>query len=301
MQLAREGAPQDEVRCEGLRGPDRENLAWQALSAFRAATGWAAPALRLTIDKAIPIAAGLGGGSADAAAALRLACHVSGLGDERLLRELGAELGADVPAQLRPGSWLATGAGEELRELAGLRALARAARAAGRRRVVHGGRLRAGRQAGPGAKRGRAGRIAAARWRRRGRRRARICVRALLADGELLHNDLQQAAVALCPQIAQALAQAGAAGADAVLVSGSGPTVVGLFGRGRWRRWGCAGVGGCAVSRAPRRGAAGGTPAGGDLRCGAGRPVGLVAGGARRLAGPGRRQRLKAQSAARSR
>jgi 4-diphosphocytidyl-2-C-methyl-D-erythritol kinase len=49
------------------------------------------------------------------------------------------------------------------------------------------------------------------------------------ASGELLHNDLQRAAVSLCPQIGQVLAQARDAGADLALVSGSGPTVIGLF------------------------------------------------------------------------
>ena len=65
----------------------------------------------------MPVAAGLGGGSGDAAAALRLAAAASGLGDERLLLELAAELGADVPAQVRPGRWLASGAGERLQAL----------------------------------------------------------------------------------------------------------------------------------------------------------------------------------------
>jgi 4-diphosphocytidyl-2-C-methyl-D-erythritol kinase len=53
----------------------------------------------------------------------------------------------------------------------------------------------------------------------------------LPAATELLHNDLQRAAVGLCPEIAPALEQARAAGAEQVLVSGSGPTVLGLFAR----------------------------------------------------------------------
>ncbi|HWT91447.1 MAG TPA: hypothetical protein VN238_00485, partial [Solirubrobacteraceae bacterium] len=60
----------DEVDCEGVTGP---NLASRALDLFRAATGWDGPAVRLTIVKRIPVAAGMAGGSADAAAALRLA------------------------------------------------------------------------------------------------------------------------------------------------------------------------------------------------------------------------------------
>jgi 4-diphosphocytidyl-2-C-methyl-D-erythritol kinase len=51
----------------------------------------------------------------------------------------------------------------------------------------------------------------------------------LLLATELLHNDLQRAAVSLCPEIADALRQAREAGAELSLVSGSGPTVIGLF------------------------------------------------------------------------
>ncbi|HZL54714.1 MAG TPA: hypothetical protein VFC22_03710, partial [Solirubrobacteraceae bacterium] len=51
------------------------------------------------------------------------------------------------------------------------------------------------------------------------------------AASELLHNDLQPAAVSLCPAIAPALEQARESGAEEVLVSGSGPTVLGLFPR----------------------------------------------------------------------
>ena len=62
-----------------------------------ASAGWEQPPLRVEIEKRIPVAAGLGGGSADAAAVLRLAA-----GEVADLPELAAELGADVPSQLRP-------------------------------------------------------------------------------------------------------------------------------------------------------------------------------------------------------
>ncbi|HZL48256.1 MAG TPA: hypothetical protein VFC30_04495, partial [Solirubrobacteraceae bacterium] len=117
LEPAPAGAEEDEVFCPEIPGAPSENLAGVALGAFRAATGWDAPPLRLTIVKRIPVAAGLGGGSADAAAALRLARYASGLGEEQLLHELAAALGADVPAQIAPGRWLAAGAGERLREL----------------------------------------------------------------------------------------------------------------------------------------------------------------------------------------
>ena len=77
-----------------------------------------APAWRVRITKEIPVAAGLGGGSADAAAVLRLAN--AGLewplGDERL-HALAAGLGADVPFFLEPGPKLAEGVGERLTPL----------------------------------------------------------------------------------------------------------------------------------------------------------------------------------------
>src|SRR3954470_15493155 len=108
------GAAADEVVCPGVAGP---NLAGAALAAFREATGWDAPAQRLAIAKRVPVAAGMGGGSGDAAAALRLAAQASGRGDDALLLRLAAALGADVPAQVRPGRVLATGAGEMVRRL----------------------------------------------------------------------------------------------------------------------------------------------------------------------------------------
>jgi 4-diphosphocytidyl-2-C-methyl-D-erythritol kinase len=223
LEPAPAGSEQDEVLCPGVPGAPQENLAAAALRAFRASTAWQAPPLRLRIVKRIPLAAGLGGGSADAAAALRLARHASGLGDERLLLTLGSQLGADVPAQISPGRWLATGAGEQLHELPpasssfGLLVLPLAA------------------ELSTAAVYAEADRLALARAPHALEER-RLALRAAFEHGaplpaatELLHNDLQRAAVALCPQIADALTQACQAGAQPALVSGSGPTVIGLF------------------------------------------------------------------------
>ncbi len=227
-ELTLEHAPaeveQDEVSCPGVSGTPTENLAAQALAAFRAATGWEAPPLRLSIVKRIPVAAGLGGGSADAAAALRLAKHVSGLGDEALLRELGAALGADVPAQIAPGRWLAGGAGELLEALPdpnpasfGLLVLPAAAGLSTAEVYAEADRLGLGRSSD------------ALQERRRALRRALELSAAVPAASELLDNDLQRAAISLYPDVAAALSQAREAGAEIALVSGSGPTVVGLF------------------------------------------------------------------------
>ncbi len=222
------GTAQDEVVCPGVPGAPEENLAAAALRAFRASTGWDAPAQRLRIVKRIPLAAGLAGGSADAAAALRLVSHASGLGDEQLLRRLGAELGADVPAQIAPGRWLASGAGEQLQQLPaprapfGLLVLPLAAQLSTAAVYLEADRLGLARPRAELAE-------------HRGELGAALAHGAPLpAAAELLHNDLQRAAVSLCPQIAEVLAAARRAGADPALVSGSGPTVVGLFaGTGR--------------------------------------------------------------------
>jgi 4-diphosphocytidyl-2-C-methyl-D-erythritol kinase len=225
LERAPAGVEADEVECPGVTCPPTENLAGAALRAFRAATGWEGPPLRLSIVKRIPVAAGLGGGSADAAAALRLASHASGLGDEALLRELGAALGADVPAQISPGRWLATGAGERLLELPG------PSRAFG---VLV---LPAAAELSTAAVYAEADRLGAGRAPRELEER-RLALRAALELGapvpvvkELLHNDLQAAAISLCPEISDTLERARESGAEEVLVSGSGPTVLGLFPR----------------------------------------------------------------------
>jgi 4-diphosphocytidyl-2-C-methyl-D-erythritol kinase len=110
----RDDGDDDEVRCPGLDGP---NLAASAIAAFRASTGWDGPPQLLEITKRIPVAAGLGGGSADAAATLRLLARRSGSGTAEGLHEIATALGADVPSQLHPGRWLAEGIGERLTRL----------------------------------------------------------------------------------------------------------------------------------------------------------------------------------------
>jgi 4-diphosphocytidyl-2-C-methyl-D-erythritol kinase len=98
-----------------LQGETR-NLVTQASKALRALSGATAPppvALRLT--KILPIAAGLGGGSADGAAALRLLCPIFGVDlDDRRLIELARDLGSDVSACLRSRMTLAKGRGDDL-------------------------------------------------------------------------------------------------------------------------------------------------------------------------------------------
>ena len=100
----------DEVVCAGVEGP---NLVAAAIEAFRARMGWDGAPVRITVTKRIPVAGGMAGGSADAAATLRLLAAHAGTGDDAL-EELATPLGADVPSQIRGGRVLATGAGERL-------------------------------------------------------------------------------------------------------------------------------------------------------------------------------------------
>ena len=112
LELTDHDGQHDEVRCPGLEGP---NIAERAIAMFREATGWDGPPQLLQIEKRIPIAAGLGGGSADAAATLRLLTQRSGLTSD--LHPLSTRLGADVPSQLSPGRYLVEGIGDRLTRL----------------------------------------------------------------------------------------------------------------------------------------------------------------------------------------
>ncbi len=100
-----------------VTGYGEDTLVARALTELGVATG-VPPGFAVTIDKRIPVAAGLGGGSADAAAALRLA---NGLIDEPLpaevLSRIAARLGADVPYLLAEGPQLGGGDGTELTPL----------------------------------------------------------------------------------------------------------------------------------------------------------------------------------------
>ncbi len=206
-------AERDEVICPGVEG---ENLAARALAALRE-RGWAHPPLRVEIEKRVPVAAGLGGGSGDAAAVLRLAA-----GEVDDLQELAAALGADVPSQLRPALALVRGAGERVERLpepaphaavllpdGGGLSTAEVFAAADRLGAGRGAEeldelaLKLREAAGAGA--------------------------SPLAYPELLVNDLEAPARSLRPAIGDALDALHAAGASVAILSGSGPTAVGLF------------------------------------------------------------------------
>jgi len=206
-------AAEDEVICAGVDG---ENLALRALRALRE-HGWERPPLRIEIEKRTPVAAGLGGGSADAAAVLRLAA-----GEVTDLEQIAAALGADVPSQLTPALSLVRGAGERVEALPEPK----------RHAVVllpGGGGLST---ADVFAEADRLGLGRGEEELDELARRLRSAAGAgtsPLAYPELLVNDLEPAARSLRPEIGEALDGLRDAGAPHALLTGSGPTAFGLF------------------------------------------------------------------------
>jgi 4-diphosphocytidyl-2-C-methyl-D-erythritol kinase len=202
----------DTVACEGVEGP---NLAAAALTAFRAEVP-SLPPLHLEIEKRIPVAGGLGGGSADAAAALRAANRIAGGPlDTGRLRRIAAKLGSDVPSQVDPGHALVAGTGERVEpvELPALAAVLVPQAAGLSTAEVYAQLDRIG------------------GWRER---LDPDHVRAVLDSNPstwdaLAENDLQPAALALRPELAAVIDGLRSAGALAAGVSGSGPTCFGLF------------------------------------------------------------------------
>ncbi|WP_298673405.1 4-(cytidine 5'-diphospho)-2-C-methyl-D-erythritol kinase [uncultured Sphingomonas sp.] len=97
-----------------------DNLVTRARDAFRAAFGDSA-CCAIVLEKNLPVASGIGGGSADAAATLRALARRHGVAlDDARLFEIAARLGADVPACLMGQSAIGYGRGDDLRPIAGL-------------------------------------------------------------------------------------------------------------------------------------------------------------------------------------
>lgn len=101
-----------------MRGEDSDdNLVMRAARGLQAIAGTAAP-LAIRLDKRLPVAAGIGGGSADAAATIRLLARQTGIepNDPRL-QALAADLGADVPACLFSRTLRGDARGDRLEEV----------------------------------------------------------------------------------------------------------------------------------------------------------------------------------------
>jgi 4-diphosphocytidyl-2-C-methyl-D-erythritol kinase len=201
---------------------DRQNLVWRAAELLADSAGIPADA-DLAIAKSIPAAAGLAGGSADAAAALVALDALWGTRADRTdLAELAAQLGSDVPFSLLGGVALGSGRGEQLSPvLARARShwvlgiagegLSTPAVYAELDRLRADGRVPDGSELEPtepvisALRSGPPSALAAA-----------------------LVNDLQAPALALRPELRRALTAATDAGASGALLSGSGPTVAAL-------------------------------------------------------------------------
>jgi 4-diphosphocytidyl-2-C-methyl-D-erythritol kinase len=204
----------DEVVCEPpIEGP---NLAAAAVVAVRDAVGGELPPLRVEIDKRIPVAAGLAGGSADAAAALRAANRIAG---EKLtardLRRLAAGLGSDVPSQVEPRHALIAGTGERVEplELPAMALVLVPADAGLATADVYA----------------EADRIGATRERLDADALRALAALPLERLAASIENDLEAAAVALRPELVATREALLRRSALAARVSGSGPTVFGVF------------------------------------------------------------------------
>jgi 4-diphosphocytidyl-2-C-methyl-D-erythritol kinase len=188
-------------------GDAEDNLVLRAARGFAERFGGAPAGFRL--DKRLPVAAGLGGGSADAAAALRLLCRRDGIPlDDPSVTMLARQLGADVPACLISRPVRGTDRGDVLTSLEGV--------PAGMAALLVNPLLplstAAVFRAWDGIDRG------------------------ALAEGEAMtaartgRNDLEQPARSLCPAIGTVLAtMAAQPGVELVRMSGSGATCFGLF------------------------------------------------------------------------
>ncbi|MDQ6834866.1 MAG: 4-(cytidine 5'-diphospho)-2-C-methyl-D-erythritol kinase [Actinomycetota bacterium] len=216
LEVTPSGSGSDQVICPGVPGP---NLVSAALTGLRSA-GWDAPAVRVEIDKRIPVAAGMGGGSADAAAILRHAPSLAAVAPE-VVFALAASLGSDVPSQLDPGPSVGTGAGDLLRPLPD---------------PAQHGLLVLPQPVGLST----ADVYRAADGLDRARNPTELLAVDVALEVEAAHpgwtlppslvvNELQAAALTLRPEIARALAAARGAGAERAIVCGSGPTVIGVF------------------------------------------------------------------------
>lgn len=197
-----------------LPQPDR-NLAWRAAAAFFHYVG-SSPGIEIQLEKNIPIAAGLAGGSADAAAVLHGLNRLFDAGVSLSeLQKLGATLGADIPFCLMGGTVLAEGIGDRLQPLAVTwpdwsLVLVKPSAPLSTKRMYAGltkedfgdgfsapvlESLQQGREAHP----------------------------------EQFGNTMERAAVNLVPEIRHWMEKLTKAGAVRVMLTGSGPTVFGIF------------------------------------------------------------------------
>ena len=197
--------------------PGGDNLAVRAAHAFLAQGGVRAR-VAIGLTKRTPVAAGLGGGSSDAAAVLRgLALAFPAAVAGRALEEIALALGADVPFFLDPRPSWVTGIGEQREPVSGVPPLTLLLANPGEALATAEVFRAFDAIASPLARRSEAPRALAREFTDDAALAARI------------RNDLEAPAVRLCPPMARLRAQLSAAGARAVGMSGSGATVYGVF------------------------------------------------------------------------
>lgn len=202
------------IECRHAELPvDRANLAYRAAELFLDRAG-AKKRLSITIEKKIPVGAGLGGGSSNAATVLMAlnTLLAAGLGEKELM-EMGARLGSDVPFFILKGPALATGRGEVIERI----------KLPGCHYIL----INPGFQVSTAWVYGRLGLT-------KNLENNTLTYSYQAFDGcaeirDRLFNDLEQVTAARYPEVSrlkEMLMENGAAGA---LMSGSGPTVFGLF------------------------------------------------------------------------
>jgi 4-diphosphocytidyl-2-C-methyl-D-erythritol kinase len=214
LHLSRQGE-NISLTCPGSSVPeDQGNLVYRAAQLFFSTTG-ITPGVQIVLEKKIPVAAGLGGGSSDAAAVLLGLNRLLGGGlDQECLQDIGLQLGADVPFFIQDSSGaVATGIGECLQEVQPIKdywiLLVNPGFAVSTRWVYENFPLTSA--VNP---------YILARGRK------------MAGDPGLfeeLGNDLEAVTINRYPEIGDIKKELKKAGAVAALMSGSGPTVFGLF------------------------------------------------------------------------
>ena len=190
--------------------PPETNLAVRAARALREACG-VARGVHIRIVKRIPIGAGLGGGSADAAAVLNGLNELWGLGlSKERVCAIGAEVGSDVPALVLGGTVLMEGRGERVRPWVGERRPRRGRPTTGGLCEVRPFDDRFVLRVPP---------VCAST--------ARVYAEFRPEDRGKFRNDLQPAACRLYPVIAETIAEMEAEGLENVQMTGSGSAVFG--------------------------------------------------------------------------
>lgn len=205
---------------------DARNLAVRAAQAFLDAHG-SARGVRLRLRKGIPSEAGMGGGSSDAGAVLRgLAELLPGVVTRARLAEIALSLGADVPFFLDPRPARVTGIGEGIEPLEGLLALPVVVARRGQALSTAAVFAQLGATRGASLTPEGADPTIRPLW---ALREPGGLVRAGSRLRDLVHNDLEPAAAALNPAVTELQREFENSGALASAMTGSGPTVYGLF------------------------------------------------------------------------